>query len=205
MTQRPTPPAMRAALAGLLDALNQMPSLPAQPQRVACPIFGNAPPPPAPSTEGLPPQMALASAQLAAALASPPSMADKWPFADPPAVVAAREARAAGKGGRPSGIQPNQVVRLIRFVKLGDSMTEAARKAGLTHQQASRVLSGQAEVAHHPAVTAAGVFLPTRNPRRNPAETSRRRFSDRPAATPAAQAPEAPQAPATQNADEVPA
>lgn len=152
---------MQNALAELKAACDALP--PFQAQRVACPIFGNTPPPPALPTAGLPPLLAQASAELAHALASPPSLADKWPFADPPGVAAARAAREAAdkaKGGRPSGVQPHQVVRLVRFVKLGDSMSAAAKKAGLSKQAASRVLSGQVEVAHHPAVTAAGVSLP---------------------------------------------
>jgi hypothetical protein len=151
---------MRKALAELKAVCAALPPLQLAP--VACPIFGNAPPPVAPPTAGLPPQLAQASAQLAAALASPPSLGDQWPFANPPAVQAAIQAQAgaAAAGGRPTQVQPHQVVRLARFVRLGDSKRAAAKKAGVTENTARRILAGQHPVAHHPAVTATGLYLP---------------------------------------------
>ena len=115
--------------------------------------------------DGLPPMMALALAELRKALdepAGPPT----WPVVNTPAIQAMID-REQAKPGRPSDIKPHQVVRLVRFVKLGDRLTVAAKKAGMTHQAASKVLSGQVLIAHHPAVTAAGVFLPARKPRLN--------------------------------------
>lgn len=107
--------------------------------------------------------MAIAIEELQKALSSPPSMGDQWPFKDPPAVLAAREQRR--KAGRPIEVQPNQVVRLVRFVKLGKKMQEACERAGLKRTTAQSILAGQHPIAHHPAVTAAGVFLPPMKPR----------------------------------------
>lgn len=109
-------------------------------------------------TPALPPMMALAVAELKKALTEPPQLGDSWPFADPPAVVAARQRQQAE--GRPTDVKPHQVVRLVRFVKLGHSKRQAALKAGLKWATARRILSGQHVMAHHPAVTLAGVYLP---------------------------------------------
>lgn len=110
-------------------------------------------------SQPLPPMMALAVAELKKALTEPPRLGDSWPFADPPAVLAARQRRQAQ--GRPSAVKPHQVVRLVRFVKLGDSVRKAASKVALPDRTARRILSGQHVMAHHPAVVAAGVYLPT--------------------------------------------
>lgn len=130
--------------------------------RLICPIFGNDAPPPAPSTEGLPPMMALASAELGRALREPTNLADQWPLADPPGLVAARISRqeAERKHGRKTDVKPSQVVRLVRFKKVGDSLRVAAAKSGLSTTTAHRILAGQHQVAHHSAVRASGVFLP---------------------------------------------
>lgn len=110
----------------------------------------------------LPPLMASALVTLRKALTDPPSMGDQWPFANPPGLQAALDAQSKARGGRPVKTQPNQVVRLVRFVRIGDSVKTAAQKAGLSKTTALRILAGQAEIAHHPAVTAAGVDLPAR-------------------------------------------
>lgn len=113
-------------------------------------------------TPSLPPMMALAVAQLKKALTEPPRLGDSWPFADPPAVTAARQRLQAE--GRHTDVKPHQVVRLVRFVKLGHSKRQAALKAGLKWATACRILSGQHVMAHHTAVTAAGVYLPALKP-----------------------------------------
>lgn len=119
--------------------------------------------PTTPATAGLPPMMALACAELARALREPPNLANKWPFADPPGLVASRAARQAAekaKGGRPSGVQPNQVVRMVRHIRQGDSRRQAAARVGLTWSTASDILAGRHDIVRHPAVTLAGVSLP---------------------------------------------
>jgi Ner family transcriptional regulator len=145
----------------------------------ALPLFAPSPAdpfgdlPPSPPTEGLPPALAAASAALSAALHSPPGPAS-WPVVNTPALQAMLD-REAAKGGRPSAVKPHQVVRLARFVRLGDTLTEAAAKAGLKRSTAQRVLSGQHEMAHHQAVTATGLSFPGRNAAQNPPKTSTRR------------------------------
>jgi hypothetical protein len=107
----------------------------------------------------LPPMMAIAIEELKRALADPPvDLSGQWPFKDPQWLIDQR----AGKrpAGRPSAIAPHQVVRLVRFVKLGHSVAKAAARAGLKERTARRILAGQAAIAHHPAVEAAGVWLP---------------------------------------------
>jgi transposase len=104
--------------------------------------------------------MALAVAELKRALEGPPTLADKWPFANPPGLQASLDAEKARTGGRPSAVQPHQVVRLARFVRLGDSVAKAAAKVGLKRSTAQNILAGQHRVAHHPAVTATGLYLP---------------------------------------------
>lgn len=113
-----------------------------------------------PLPANLPQQMASALVELRNALTDPPSMGGQWPFANPPRLQHALDTEAKARGGRPVKTQPNQVVRLVRFVRLGDSITAAAKKAGLKRSYAQRILAGQAAIAHHPAVTAAGVELP---------------------------------------------
>lgn len=161
------PPAMAESLRGLTQTLAELaPATPAAP--AACPIFGDAPAPAATAPAGLPPLLAAAGQQLARSIASPPSLGNQWPFADPPRLREARER------GRPATVKPHQVVRLARFVKLGDSVRFAATKAGLPESTARRVLSGQHSVAHHPAVTAAGVHLPPARPRSGAPKTAPR-------------------------------
>lgn len=69
-------------------------------------------------------------------------------------------ARRLQAAGGITDVKPHQVVGLARFVRLGDSQRAAAKKAGLTENTARRILAGQHPMAHHPAVTAAGVALP---------------------------------------------
>lgn len=108
-----------------------------------------------PLADDLPPQMKAALVELRKALTDPPELGDKFPFAMP----SDRKPHQAGPG-RPTSTQPHQVVRLCRFVRLGDSVRIAAGKAGLKESTARDILSGQCAVAHHPAVAAAGVELP---------------------------------------------
>ena len=125
----------------------------------------------------LPVNMVSALAELAKAIQGCPGLEDQWPDQarrnDPDggysaplgpelAKLLAPVSNPGALGGRPIGVQPNQVVRLVRFINLGDSKRQAAIKAGLKWATAQRILSGQAEVAHHPAVIAAGVNLPAR-------------------------------------------
>jgi hypothetical protein len=143
-------------LAELRTAVEALPLHQLRP--VADPVFGEALPPTASPLARLPSQVALAAAALTKALheqAGPPT----WPVVNTPGIQAQVDA-AAAKRGRPAAVQPHQVVRLARFVRLGDSLRVAAKKAGLKLSTAHRVLSGQHEVAHHPAVTATGLSLP---------------------------------------------
>lgn len=122
-----------------------------------------------PLPEGLPSNYASALLALREALTSPALPPDQCPLLKGAPIQ-------AGRGGRPSGVQPSQVVRLVRFVKSGAPIAEAARRARLTERTARRVLAGESQVAHHPAVVAAGVLLPKPPPhpqRRNPGETTK--------------------------------
>lgn len=110
-----------------------------------------------PLPDSMAPNMKAALVELRKALTDPPSLGGQWPFANPPRLQAALAAQAKG---RPPKVQPNQVVRLHRFVRLGDSISVACKKAGLSRQTAQRILSGQCGIAHHAAVSAAGVDLP---------------------------------------------
>lgn len=110
-----------------------------------------------PLPDDMAPQMKAALLALRNALTEPPQLGDQWPFANSPRPQAALDARARG---RPPKVAPNQVVRLARLVRLGDSISAAAKKAGLSRRAAQRILSGQCGIAHQPAVTAAGVELP---------------------------------------------
>jgi hypothetical protein len=155
-----TPAAMHRALAQLKAACDALPAQQST-EPVAGPIFGNsAPPVPTPLPDDLPPGVAAAFTGLQAALSSPPCLGDQWPFANPPAVQAAIDAEKQPRKGRPSTVKPNQVVRLVRFVRLGYSVTSAASKAGLRRGTAINILNGRHSMAHHPAVQAAGVDLP---------------------------------------------
>lgn len=154
---RPMPKAMQRKLAALRTACEALPKQQAS-APVACPIFGNATPPvPAPLPANLPPLLAQASARLAEALAAPAKPLDGWPFVNPPRVDAYIKQQ---KAGRPSDVQPNQVVRLARYVRLGRSVPEAAEKAGLPERTARRILAGDHSIVKHPAVLATGVNLP---------------------------------------------
>lgn len=106
-----------------------------------------------PLSDDMAPLMKAAVLDLRKALTEPPSLGDKFPFVMPP------QAAQAGPG-RPSAVKPHQVVRLVRFIRLGDSLTQAARKARLSRSTARDILSGRRAIAHHPAVVAAGVELP---------------------------------------------
>jgi len=189
MSQATMPPAMQARLAALGAAVAALPAH--QPGPRPAPSFGPGPTPA--QLAALPPGLAAASRALGAALAAPPGP-PTWPVVNTPGIQAMLDQDAA-KRGRPSAIQPHQVVRLVRFVKLGQSISAAAAKAGLKRSTAQRVLSGQCEVAHDPAVTAAGVYLPAREPAQNPPKTRQRPERDRRAgvgAPPALQTPPAP-------------
>lgn len=150
---------MAQALADLKRACDALPSTHAS-KRVADPIYGNTTPPafaPVPGT--LPPLIAGALVDLRHVLRNPPNLANKWPFANPPAVQTAIDTRKRASG-RPGVVQPNQVVRLARFVKLGYSVTEAAAKAGLNRSTAQNILAGRLKVCHAPAVSLAGYSFP---------------------------------------------
>lgn len=153
------PRAMQAKLAALRAAVEALP--PYQPGPRPAPEFG--PGPTAAQLAALPPGLAAASRALGAALAAPAGV-PTWPVANTPGIQAMLDKEAAQGRGRPNATQAHQVVRLVRFVKLGHSITVAAEKAGLPKTTALRVLSGQCEAAHDPAVTAAGVHLPARKP-----------------------------------------
>lgn len=127
-----------------------------------------------PLADNLPPQMKSALVELRKALTDPPSLGDKFPFVMP--------ASAKAKPGRPTTVQPNQVVRLARFVRLGDSLPVAAKKAGLGRTYAQTILAGQAPIAHHHAVVAAGVELPPMRPRRASHKTASNSIERRQAA-----------------------
>jgi gp16 family phage-associated protein len=129
-----------------------------------------------PSREAAPATATIQSAQ-------PLRIGDQWPFTDPPAVLAARTARQTSSGGRPSQIEPNQVVRLVRCIQDGQSVPEAARAVGLNVRTARDVLAGKPKVAHHPAVTAAGVFLPRHSEGGNRGEIEAFDFSAQAGAT----------------------
>lgn len=107
-----------------------------------------------PLADDLPPQMKAALVDLRKALTDPPSLGEKFPFVMPAQPAPSKAA------GRPTTTQPNQVVRLARFIRLGDSIQVAAGKAGLKTSTARDILKGQCAIAHHPAVVAAGVELP---------------------------------------------
>lgn len=111
---------------------------------------------------GLPPFMALAVSYLQAALAAPATV-PAWPVVNTPRLQAQLDA-AKARAGRPTSVQPNQVVRLVRLVKLGHPLRKAAEKAGLARSTAQRVMAGQHPLSHHPAVELAGVSLPGRVP-----------------------------------------
>lgn len=157
---KPAPPklprAMQAKLAALRTAVEALP--PYQPGPRPAPEFG--PGPTAAQLAALPPGLADASRALGAALAAPAG-APTWPVVNTPGIQAQLDAKSP-RAGRPNLLRPHQVVRLVRFVELGDPIRVAASKAGMSKSVAARVLSGQHDVAHDPAVTAAGVFLPAR-------------------------------------------
>lgn len=201
------PAAMKRALAKLKAACDALPPNAETP--VSDPIFGSSPRPIAPTiSSDLPPNMAAAFANLQAALDGPPCLDGQWPFDNPPGVQAAIDSSKAHRGGRPSEVQPNQVVRLVRFIKLGYSVTESATKAGLKRSTARYILSGWPKIAHHPAVLAAGVNLPDpssqserRKPRQNPGKAPRSASNQKDkgqagSAPPAASSPSIPEPPA---------
>lgn len=119
--------------------------------------------PPVPAD--LPPNMQSALRELQKALTEPPSLGGEWPFADPPAVQAARAARRAGPG-RPGSVAPHQVVMVARFLRLGYSYAEAGERAKVSKATARHIASGQLSVCQHPAVSAAGVTFPVQRGKR---------------------------------------
>ena len=76
-----------------------------------------------PLADNLPPQMKSALVELRKALTEPPSLGDKFPFVMP------ATAGPRPQAGRPSTAQPMQVVMLVRFLKLGWTLTAACARA----------------------------------------------------------------------------
>lgn len=194
--ERRLPAPMQAGLQALARAVQALP--PHQPGPRMAPSFG-----PGPTTAqlaALPPALAAASVELGRVLAAPAQPAT-WPVANTPAIQAMLDAKAAAaraRCGRPTTVQPNQVVRLVRYVGQGMAVPAAAAKSGLKRTTAQRVLSGQCEIAHHPAVTAAGVFLPPLKAAQNPPKTRQRPERPALATTPATSVAGAPVAPHSQ-------
>jgi len=153
------PAATQKLLAALRESVDALP-----PQQavvaVACPIFGNGPRPTAPTIPAhMPPALAAAFVRLQAAMDGPP-LPPSWPIVNTPLLQAQLDAQKKKQAGRPTTVQPHQIVRLVRFVKLGYSVKQAAEKAGLKSPTACRILAGNHPLAKHPAVVAAGVNLP---------------------------------------------
>lgn len=125
-----------------------------------------------PLAADLPANTRAALLDLQHALTEPASLGDKWPFADPPAVQAANAARRSGPG-RPGSVQPNQVVMVARFLRLGFSYAEAGARAKVSKATACHIALGRLSVCQHPAVAAAGVTFPVR--RGTPVSPQRRK------------------------------
>ena len=138
----PIPRRMPSALADLrraCDALKPQRSNELDPSgHLACPIFGNSIPLPAPSPAGLPPMLALASAELVRVIRS------SGQLASPRRVVC--------KGGRPREITVAQVKRLAHGLGAGLSITGSARHAGMSKATSVRILSGRHWMSDHPLI-----------------------------------------------------